>query len=174
MITMVGDFTLVTLLEEGPITLNMQAVRLSSWLHEFLQRYALVLNTGRIQLDLPADLPPVLADPGRLEVILRNLIENAQKFSEAETPITVAAHRQNGEIVVSVTDQGIGIAPDDVPNIFDRFYRVERMRKAEGTGLGLYITKRLVEAHGGCIWVESEVGKGSTFSFTLPVVTAHA
>ena len=75
-------------------------------------------------------------------------------------------------VQVSVTDQGIGIAAKDLPHIFDRFFRVERMRKAEGTGLGLYITKRLVEAHGGHIRVESEEGKGSTFSFTLPVAVS--
>ncbi len=80
----------------------------------------------------------------------------------------VTAHRQDDEVVIAVHDQGIGIAPDDLPHIFDRFYRVGHMRRAEGTGLGLYITKRLVEAHGGRIWAESEEGKGSTFSFTLP------
>ena len=82
----------------------------------------------------------------------------------ADTPIQVTAHRQEDEVVVSVTDQGIGIAPEDLPHLFDRFYRVGHISRAEGTGLGLYIAKRLVEAHGGRIWVESEVGKGSTFS----------
>ena len=122
-----------------------------------------------MHLDLPADLPPMLADPDRLETILLNLLQNAQKFSAPDSPIQVTAHAQDGTVMVSITDQGIGIAPEDLPRIFDRFYRVEHIRKAEGTGLGLYITKRLVEAHGGQIWVESEVGKGSTFSFTLPV-----
>ena len=107
-------------------------------------------------------------------MIVRNLLENAQKFSAPETPINVTARQEGEEVDIAVTDRGIGIAPDDQPHIFDRFYRVEQMRKAEGTGLGLYITKRLVEAHGGRIWVESEVGKGSTFSFTLPLVTAQA
>ena len=72
-------------------------------------------------------------------------------------------------MVVTVSDQGRGIAPEDIPHLFERFYRAPEARKAEGIGLGLYITRMLVEAHGGRIWVESEVGKGSTFSFTLPV-----
>jgi PAS domain S-box-containing protein len=167
--TMIDDFLLVTRLEEGKITLNSSPVALDAYLPDFLRRFAQVLEIARIHLDVSADLPPLQADPNLLETILLNLLQNAQKFSQPETPIQVAAHRQNGEVVISVTDHGIGIAPDDLPHIFDRFYRVARIRRAEGTGLGLYITKRLVEAHGGRIWAESEEGKGSTFSFTLPI-----
>ena len=177
---MVDDFTLVTRLEEGPITLQTAPITLAPYMQDLLQRYATVLETRRIQLDLPADLPPVLADPKYLQTILLSLLGNAQKFSAADMPIRVAACRQEGEVVIAVTDQGIGIAPDDLPRLFDRFYRVGQVHKAEGTGLGLYIAKRLVDAHGlpavagtakmgGRIWAESEVGKGSTFSFTLPV-----
>ncbi|MHB0938504.1 MAG: sensor histidine kinase [Armatimonadota bacterium] len=167
--TMIDNFYLVSHLEEGTITLHPTPLALAAYLPDVLQRSADILELARIHLDLPPDLPPVLADPERLETILVNLLENAQKFSEAGTPIRVAARRQNGEVVIAVTDQGIGIAPYDLPHIFDRFYRVEKIRKAEGTGLGLYLTRRLVELHGGRIWVESAVGKGSTFSFTLPV-----
>ena len=169
MSTMVDDFYLVTRLEREPIALHPVPVALPSYLRELLPRFAQVLETGRIHLDLPADLPPVAADPKYLQTILLSLLGNALKFSAPDTPILLAARRQEGEVVITVTDQGIGIAPEDLPHIFDRFYRVERMRKAEGTGLGLYITKCLVEAHGGRLRVESEEGKGSTFSFTLPV-----
>ncbi len=179
MSTMIDDFYLVTRLEEGPITLRISSVELPPYLHELLQHFEHVLETARIHLEFPSDLPPVLADRDRLETIMLNLLQNAQKFSASATPIQVTAYRSTGtpnnaeghdnKVVVAVTDQGIGIAPEDLPRIFDRFYRVERMRRAEGTGLGLYITKRLVEAHGGRIWVESEAGKGSTFFFTLPV-----
>lgn len=168
--TMVGDFYLVTQLEEGPIPLHTTPVALAPYLHDLLQQFAQVLETGRMHIDVPADLPPVLADPQYLHTIFLSLLGNAQKFSAADTPIRIAAHRQEREVVIAVTDQGIGIGPDDLPQIFDRFYRVGRTRNAEGTGLGLYIVKRLVEAHGGRIWAESETGKGSTFSFTLPVV----
>jgi len=167
--TMIDDFYLVTRLEEGDLGLHPTPVALEACLRDILQRYSHILDTTRIHLGLPPDLPPVRVDPERLETILVNLLHNALKFSAPETPVRVDARRQNGEVVISVTDQGIGIAPEDLPHIFDRFYRVERMRKAEGTGLGLYITRRLVETHGGRIWVESTVGKGSTFSFTLPI-----
>ena len=126
-------------------------------------------ESSRIHHDLPAELPPVLIDPKHLQTILLSLLGNALKFSTPDTPVLIAAHQQGGEVVITVTDQGIGIAPDDLPHIFDRFYRVGRMRNAEGFGLGLYVAKRLVEAHGGRIWVESEEGKGSTFFVSLPM-----
>lgn len=169
MTTMVDDFVLVTRLEEGPPNLDTTAVALSPFLQEFLQRNRQVLDTERITVDLPPGLSPVLADPERLDIILRNLLENAGKFSAPGTPIRLTARRQDGEVIIAVSDHGLGIAPEDLPHLFDRFYRVGRVRKAEGTGLGLYITKRLVEAHGGRITVESAVGQGSTFSFSLPV-----
>jgi len=165
--SMIDDFYLVTRLDEGSITPHCRPMALAPCLRDLLT-HADGLDIGRITLDLPADLPPVLADANLLERIVLNLLRNAQKFSGPETSIRLAAERQHGEVLVSIADRGIGIAPDALPHIFDRFYRVARIRRAEGTGLGLYITKRLVEAQGGRIWVESEKGKGSTFSFTLP------
>jgi len=99
-----------------------------------------------------------------------NLLTNAQKYSTPETPIRVQARKEGDTIAIHVIDHGQGIHPDDLPQLFDRFYRAKGERRAEGIGLGLYITKLLVEAHGGTIDVVSEVGKGSTFSFTLPVL----
>ncbi len=86
------------------------------------------------------------------------------------TPVAVSFARRNGEVIISVSDRGRGIPPGDIPRLFQRYYRAEAGReRREGLGLGLYITRTLVEAHGGRIWVEIEVGKGSTFHFTLPV-----
>jgi two-component system phosphate regulon sensor histidine kinase PhoR len=110
-----------------------------------------------------------MADPSRLERILTNLISNALKYSPPEAEVVVRAERVDSCLQVSVVDRGIGIAPEDLPHLFERFYRTRGSRKAEGLGLGLYITRMLVEAHGGRIWAESELGKGSTFSFTLPL-----
>jgi signal transduction histidine kinase len=111
----------------------------------------------------------VLADPDRLERILMNLLTNALKYSAPGTPVTVALARRDGQVVTAVSDQGPGIPPDELPHLFERYYRARETReRKEGLGLGLYITKGLVEAHGGRLWVESQVGKGSTFSFSLP------
>jgi signal transduction histidine kinase len=127
------------------------------------------LAPERLTIEIPADLPPVLVDPDLLERILLNLLTNAMKYSPPESPVTLAASRTGGEVLISVTDRGAGIAAADQPRLFERFYRPQGFRRADSVGLGLYITRMLVEAQGGRIRVESEPGKGSTFSFSLPV-----
>ena len=98
-----------------------------------------------------------------------NLLTNALKYSSPETEVHVTAREVDDEVLVSVSDFGQGMAAEDLTQIFERFYRGKKVRKARGRGLGLYIVKMLVEAHGGRIWAESELGKGSTFHFTLPL-----
>ena len=120
---------------------------------------------------LPPDLPPVLADVERVRLVLTNLVHNAVKFTPPGGKITVGA-RPNGEhVVLSVQDTGVGIPADDLPRIFERFYKADRARSGGGTGLGLAIAKHIVQGHGGRIWAESVEGEGSTFSFTLPAAT---
>jgi len=165
----VDNFTIAARLEEETIVVHPVQVELVAYLRDFLHRSRQVLDIARIHLELPSDLPPVRADVDYLSNIVLGLVDNALKFSAPESPVRVAAHQRDGEVVVSITDQGIGIASADLPRLFDRFFRIQQVRRAEGIGLGLYITRRLVEAHGGRIWVESEAGQGSTFFFTLPV-----
>jgi len=106
--------------------------------------------------------------------VLANLVSNAIKFSEDGGTIMVRARVEGPELVVSVQDQGIGIAPEALPHLFERFCQVNGTgtRQRGGTGLGLYISRQIVEAHGGRIWVESRVGRGSTFSFAIPVAAS--
>jgi len=101
--------------------------------------------------------------------VMVNLISNAIKFSSSGSRITVKAEAKDAELLVQVTDRGTGIAEDAFPYLFDRFYRAKTALRAQGTGLGLHISKEIIEAHGGRIWVESKVGEGSTFSFNLPL-----
>jgi signal transduction histidine kinase len=106
-----------------------------------------------------------------LERILINLLSNALQYSDRGTKIAVDLAQRDGEVVTSVTDRGHGIPPDELPQLFEPYQRVQlAQERRESVGLGLYIAKGLVEAHGGRIWVESELGKGSSFSFSLPVV----
>ena len=156
-------------LEGSQLQMKLQAVKLAEYLPAFLARTGGVLTAGRIIVEVPADLAPVLADDARLERILLNLLTNAEKYSAPGTPIRIQVRQLETEMSISVIDQGRGIHPDDLPHLFDRFYRAKGERRVEGIGLGLYISKLLVEAHGGRIRVESEVGKGSTFTFTLPI-----
>ena len=166
---MVNDLTEATYLQSGQLILQSEPLQLSAYLDDFVIQYASVLERARLVVEIPPALPPVLADPRRLDRILVNLLMNAQKYSRPPAPIRLSAAQRDAEVVVSVQDQGQGIPAEEFPHLFDLFSRVEKGRKAEGVGLGLYITRTLVEAHGGRIWVESEEGKGSTFSFTLPI-----
>ncbi|MGQ9682087.1 MAG: PAS domain S-box protein [Anaerolineae bacterium] len=168
--TMIQDLVDAARSEAGQIELKRQPIDLRAFTTALKQRLAASLQTARITIEMPADLAPVFADPLRLERILTNLWSNALKYSAPGTPVTVTAAPRDAEVVTSVMDRGRGIPPEDLPHLFKRYFRTERAKEAgEGLGLGLYITRRLVEAHGGRIWAESEVGRGSTFSFSLPV-----
>jgi len=166
---MIQDLVDMASLEGQQLVLALDSILLQSYLPDLLARLQSILPTHRVQTNIPADLPPVRADYNRLERVLLNLLTNAFKYSTAETPVRIDARRQGEEIVIAVSDQGSGIAPEDLPHLFERFFRAGGERKSEGIGLGLYISKLLVEAHGGRIWAESEVGTGSTFFFTLPM-----
>lgn len=122
-----------------------------------------------LSVNCPAGLPNVLADAPRLEQVLVNLIHNAVKFTPSEGKIEVLVTRKEGVVEFSVRDTGVGISPDELNRIFERFYKSDPARNKSGTGLGLAIAKHLVEAHGGRIGVESKEGQGSRFFFTIPV-----
>ncbi|MCL6431697.1 MAG: PAS domain S-box protein [Anaerolineae bacterium] len=167
---MIQDLVDATRSEAGQLQLERQPVSLPGFLEALKRSQATALPMERVDVQAPSELPPALADPSRLERILVNLLSNALKFSPPESPVIVSLERRGDEVITSITDQGPGIPPEDLPRLFQRYYQAptadERQR---GVGLGLYITRMLVEAHGGRIWAESEVGKGSTFSFSLPV-----
>ena len=109
-------------------------------------------------------------DETKVGLVLRHLIENALKYSENPTPVTVRASREEDELRVDIIDQGLGLVSSDIPHIFERFHQVDSSstREQGGTGVGLYLCSQLVKVHGGRIWVDSTWGKGSTFSFSLP------
>jgi signal transduction histidine kinase len=151
--------------EGGQLHLAPAPVPLRGFVADLLEGSDGVLDAARVVNDVPEGLPPVLADPDRLDRILGNLLGNALKYSRAE--VRVAAASDGQAVLVSVHDRGPGIEADDLPRIFDRYYRGQR-HEGEGLGLGLFIVRKLVEAHGGRIWAESVPGTGSTFTFTLP------
>jgi signal transduction histidine kinase len=125
-----------------------------------------------LQVDVPPDLPPVLADPGRAVQVFTNLLGNALQYTPGGGRVTLRAWRDDPMVAIAVEDTGAGIPPEHLPHLFERFYRVDksRSRTGGGSGIGLTIAKHLVEAHGGRIWAESAgSGQGSTFTFTLPI-----
>lgn len=128
-----------------------------------------------VSLNSPPDLPDIAGDRRRLAEILQNLLDNAIQYTLPGGKITLSAEARGDEVVITVSDTGIGIPRADQPRIFERFYRVDvaRSREAGGTGLGLSIAKHLVEVHGGRLWVDSEIGQGSKFHFSVPTFDAE-
>ncbi len=158
--------------EAGYLPLRLESVALSAVLKGVVMTFtaASIQADCQLQLSIPKDLPPVYVDGDRLKQILINLLSNAIKYSPHGT-VTIHAGTEGSIVWVAVADTGIGIAPADLPKVFERFWRADPSRDANtgGSGIGLAITKRLVELHGGKIEVESRLGRGSVFRFTLPI-----
>ncbi len=170
---LVDDLQELSLAEAGKLKLNRQAEDIAKLVKQAVTvvRGQAVTKGVSVSIDLPDKLPPVNIDSHRISQVLRNLLENGVAHTAKGGSITVAVKQQGNWVEVSVTDTGEGIPAEDLSNIFERFYRVDksRARATGGSGLGLTIAKRLVEAHGGKIEAQSEPGKGSCFSFTIPV-----
>lgn len=169
---MIGYLVDMAKLESGQLIPETRPVDLHLFVAELLSRSRTALEADRFALKGLEGLPPVAADANFLERILINLFTNALKYSPPASPVAVRGSCAGGEVTVAVTDHGQGIAPADLPRLFDRYYRATSARRKESLGLGLYLTRLLVEAHGGRIRVESEPGRGSTFSFTLPAASS--
>jgi signal transduction histidine kinase len=160
--------------EAGTLGIEPELIDLQPIIHETAEEFQVMTRDHEFQTQVPPCLPPVYADPRRARQVLRNLVENAVKYSPEGGPITIDVREMPDSLRISVSDQGLGIEPHDAERIFDRFYQVDSAstRRVGGSGLGLSICKAIVEAHGGRIWVESQPGTGSTFCFTLPLQEA--
>lgn len=167
------DLLRLSQMDAEQLLLEIRAVSVSQLIeacYETAQRRAAEKDLS-LSLNVPSQLPEVAADIRRLQEVLQNLLDNAIQYTLPGGKIVLSAEARGDEVIFNVADTGIGIPQADQPRIFERFYRVDvaRSREAGGTGLGLSISKHLVEAHGGRIWVESEVGAGSKFYFSVPV-----
>ena len=169
---LIDDVLDLAKIEAGKFTWNMASVSITDVIDRATAATASLFEAKKLMLrrSVEPDLPSINGDQDRLIQVVINLISNAVKFTDAGS-ITCSARSENGELVISVADSGIGIAPADQPKVFEKFKQVgdTLTDKPKGTGLGLPICKEIIEYHGGRIWVESEPGKGSIFSFTLPV-----
>jgi signal transduction histidine kinase len=171
---MINSFTDVARIEAGvALGLDRVEVRLDQLVRQIVRRVAPRTHGHRLVVEVPADLPPLWADRDKLDEVLSNLVDNAIKYSPEGGTITIRAARREDWLRLSVSDEGIGMTPDQKADLFRKFSRVVGSeRNIAGTGLGLYLIKGLVEAHGGRIWVESEYGKGTVFYIELPFRTA--
>lgn len=166
---LIGELLDVSRLEAGRLQLRRQMISPSDIAHRVVDRIKGRSESHRLIVDIPKDLKEVFADPDKVEQVITNLVENAVKYTESGT-VRVGGAREEALIKLTVSDQGEGIRVDHRVQIFGKFFRTgERAGNPTGTGLGLYISKGLVEAHGGRIWVEDNPGGGSVFAFTLPI-----
>jgi signal transduction histidine kinase len=169
---MIQDLLDVKRMEGGHLTMDLKVESADVLVNDTIEMLRPLASGGSIVMEATVadNLPAVLADSARIQQVLSNLVGNAVKFTPRQGRITVAADRLDAEVRFAVIDTGPGIPPEQVPHIFGRFWQ-GRSSDRRGIGLGLAIAKGIVEAHRGRIWVESQIGVGSTFYFTLPSVT---
>lgn len=156
-------------LEAGQIVFKKEPIELSATIRSAVETGVPLPDQPRIRIETVDAPPRVRADRGQIERVILNLVLNALKFSPSDAAVEIHVGAHDGEVVVSVTDRGVGIRPDALPHVFERYYRASAGTKQGGLGLGLYSARLIVEALGGRIWVTSEPGRGSTFSFSMPV-----
>lgn len=163
-------------IESGRIALKLEPAEPALLIATGIDRLRPQVERANLTMlnEVPSDLPSVLADRTRVEQVLVNLVHNAIKFTPPGGTIRVSARVEDDQLAISVADTGVGISPAELPRVFERFYKQDKARRSDGTGLGLAIAKHIVQAHGGSIRVESEVGKGATFTFTLPLAGADS
>ncbi|WP_298820874.1 sensor histidine kinase [Chloroflexus sp.] len=174
---LVDDLRELSLADSGQLTLHRYPIDLNQLIRREVELFRELAAAQEVAIHfLPAtDLSPVMADSERIAQVIRNLLSNALRYTPAGGSITIVTALQDAGAQVSVVDTGSGIAPDDLPHVFERFYRADRSRSRShgGSGLGLAIVERLITLHGGRVGVESELGKGSRVWFWLPVVASE-
>ena len=167
---LMGNLLGMTRIEAGALRVRSEPSDVQEVIGISLERVAPQLQGRAVQVTVAPDLPAIPMDPALIVQVLVNLIDNAVKYSPAHAPITISAEEvPAGQLQIAVADRGSGIPPDDLGRIFDKFYRVHRPDNVTGTGLGLSICRGIVEAHGGRIWAENQMGGGLKVAFTLPL-----
>ncbi|MBV9602837.1 MAG: response regulator [Chloroflexi bacterium] len=178
LVALINDLLDISRIESGRIKLDLAPIDLAAIITSVVATMRPLLDAKQQTLttSVEADLPLAMGDRDRVVQVVTNLVSNAHKYTQAEGAITVSAERTDNLLRVAVQDNGMGIPADDIPKLFTRFFRVDSSltREIGGTGLGLSIVKSIVELQGGTVSVESEVGRGSTFAFTLPIAGAEA
>jgi signal transduction histidine kinase len=168
---MLSDILDSSLISVDQLTLEPEPVRLHYMAREVSKEIQLRTEIHHIIVDLSPDLPMVAADQRWVKQVFRNLLDNAVKYSPDGGLVVIRGHVRSAEVVISISDQGVGISPEEMVPLFEKFHRTETTTKPRipGTGIGLPFSRAIVEAHGGQIWAESKKGQGTTMSFTLPI-----
>lgn len=172
---LVTDVLDTAAMDAGELRIQVAPIDIPEIARRVVGKLSIQTEIHRLVLSFPAGFPTVQADAARIEQVLTNLIDNAIKYSPDGGLVVVRGEVRPDEVVVSVTDQGIGIAPEDLNKLFERFFRAspDRRGRIGGTGLGLPIADSIIRAHGGRIWAESVMGSGTTLSFALPLAESE-
>jgi signal transduction histidine kinase len=156
-------------LQAGGLAIALTDVSLKTIAERIAERFRTQSSQHTLIVDFPQEFPVILADEERISQVVSNLLSNAIKYSPAGGEIRVSGQVRPDHVIVCVSDQGPGIAPDDIPHVFDRFYRSSSAtRTTKGAGLGLYLARAVIEAHKGRIWVDPKPGDGARMCFSLP------
>jgi signal transduction histidine kinase len=154
-------------LQAGALKINLAEVSLEVLARRIVERFRTQTNKHTFMVDIAVDFPVILGDEDRLGQVFNNLISNAIKYSPEGGEIRISGQVRLEHVIICVSDQGEGVAPEDIPHIFDRFYR-RKARNTKGAGLGLFLARAVIEAHGGHIWVDPKPGAGARICFSLP------
>jgi len=168
---LVEELTELSRIEAGKAELKKEPIDLSKLVEEVIAQLSPQAERQQLSIsrEFATNLPSVPADKDRVRQVITNLVHNAIKFTPGGGRVIITSRALEGSVVVHIADTGIGIPEEDLPRIFERFYKGDKARAGGGTGMGLAIAKHVIQAHGGTIWVQSEEGKGSTFAFSLPL-----
>ena len=171
MTQLVSELIELTRIETGAVQLNKEALNMNSIIKETITRLSPQAERKQLKIypNLDEDLPTVQGDRERIQQVVGNILHNAIKFTPPSGQIRITTAVKDQSVLVQIADSGIGISKEDLVHIFERFFKADKSRTHEGSGLGLAIAKHIIQAHNGKIWVDSQEGRGSTFSFSLPV-----
>jgi signal transduction histidine kinase len=168
---MISDMLDSSLIDVGQLDIQLQPLLLARMAEEIADEMLRHTERHRFAIDFPPNFPIVDADPRRIRQVLRNIIDNSIKYAPNGGLIVIRGEARPDDVVVSVADQGVGISPEDLIPLFDKYFRVKAPTgyHVPGTGLGLPVSRAIIEAHGGRIWAESTVGEGTTLFFSIPL-----
>lgn len=171
---MISDILDSSLIDVGQLGIELQPVRLPKLAQEVAREMQRSSEIHRFVMDFPQEFPIVDADPRRIKQVLRNILDNAIKYSPEKGLVVICGEIRAHDVVINIADQGVGISPEDMIPLFDKYFRVKAPTgyHVPGTGLGLPVSRAIVEAHGGRIWAESKIGEGTTLYFSIPHETA--
>ena len=171
MTALVSELLELSRLESGRVEMEVEPFELEPVVRGVVDRFQMFADTAEIRLQsaVPVGLPAVLGEKAKISQVLVNLVDNALRFTPDDGDVDITAKTAGDMVQVTVADSGPGIPAEHLPHLFERFYKVDRSRREGGAGLGLAIVRHIVQAHGGKVAVNSEVGDGTRFSFTIPV-----